>query len=97
MAILKIARMGHPVLRRPAAPIEDPTAPEVQRLIADMYETMLDAVGAGLAANQVHVAKRLVHFWIVVIPVVKCSVVHTCGVRSRRSRAFGGWGGCAPM
>ncbi len=62
MAILKIARMGHPVLRTPALPIEDPTAPEVQHLIVDMYETMLDAAGAGLAANQVHVTRRLVLF-----------------------------------
>ena len=62
MAILKIARMGHPILRGVADPVEDPTVPEVHRLIADMYETMLDAAGAGLAAPQVHVPKRLVIF-----------------------------------
>jgi peptide deformylase len=64
MAILKIARMGHPVLRRAAEPIADPAAPEVARLIDDMLETMLDANGAGLAAPQVHVPKRLVIFHI---------------------------------
>jgi peptide deformylase len=64
MAILKIARMGHPVLRRAADPIGDPTAPEVARLIEDMLETMLDANGAGLAAPQVHVPKRLVLFHV---------------------------------
>ncbi|MDH3791382.1 MAG: peptide deformylase, partial [Rhodospirillales bacterium] len=42
MAILKIARMGHPVLGRPADPIEDPTAPELRRLVEDMIETMED-------------------------------------------------------
>ena len=62
MAILKIARMGHPVLRRAAAPVVDPTAPEIARLIADMTETMFDAQGAGLAAPQVHVSQRLVIF-----------------------------------
>jgi len=62
MAILKIARMGHPVLRQVASPIEDPGAPEVRRLVADMLETMQDAEGAGLAAPQVHVPKRLVIF-----------------------------------
>ncbi|MGE5547517.1 MAG: peptide deformylase [Solirubrobacterales bacterium] len=62
MAILKIARMGHPVLRRPAAPVADPTAPEIQRLIDDMIETMVDAGGAGLAAPQVHVGLRVVIF-----------------------------------
>ena len=64
MSILKIARMGHPVLRRRAEPIADPTAPEVRRLIGDMIETMVDADGLGLAAPQVHVPARLVIFHI---------------------------------
>jgi peptide deformylase len=59
MAILKIARLGHPVLIRPANPVQDPTAPEIRRLIADMAETMEDAQGLGLAAPQVHVPLRL--------------------------------------
>jgi peptide deformylase len=62
MAILKIARMGHPVLRAPAAPVADPGAPEIRRLVADMIETLEDIGGAGLAAPQVHVAKRVVIF-----------------------------------
>ena len=64
MAILKVARMGHPVLNRTANAVEDPTAPEIQRLIADMVDTMADAPGIGLAAPQVHVPKRLVIFHI---------------------------------
>ena len=59
MAILKIARMGHPVLLREAGPVADPTVPEIRRLIADMAETMRDAQGIGLAAPQVHVPLRL--------------------------------------
>ena len=62
MAILKIARMGHPVLRRAADPVPDPTAPEIRRLVADMIETMRDAPGTGLAAPQVHVPLRVVVF-----------------------------------
>jgi peptide deformylase len=62
MAILKIARMGHPVLAQKAEPVVDPAAPEIRRLIADMVETMIDANGAGLAAPQVHIALRLVIF-----------------------------------
>jgi peptide deformylase len=62
MAILKIARMGHPVLAAPAAPVSDPTAPEIRRLVNDMVETMIDANGAGLAAPQVHVPLRVVVF-----------------------------------
>ncbi len=64
MAILKIARMGHPVLMRVAEPVADPKAPEIRRLIADMVDTMADAPGIGLAAPQVHVPKRLVIFHI---------------------------------
>ncbi|MCK8783139.1 peptide deformylase [Roseomonas sp. NAR14] len=59
MAILKIARMGHPVLLARAAPVADPTGPEMRRLVADMAETMHDAGGVGLAAPQVHVPLRL--------------------------------------
>jgi peptide deformylase len=62
LAILKIARMGHPVLLQPAAPVSDPTHPEIQRLVDDMIETMLDAGGVGLAAPQVHVPLRLFVF-----------------------------------
>ena len=64
MAILKIARIGHPVLSRIAEPVADPQAPEIHRLIADMVDTMADAPGIGLAAPQVHVPKRLVVFHV---------------------------------
>lgn len=59
MAILKIARMGHPVLLGRAEEVEDPAAPDIRRLVADMAETMEDAGGIGLAAPQVHVPLRL--------------------------------------
>ena len=62
MAILKIARMGHPVLSRSAEPVADPTAPEIRELVADMIETMEDADGLGLAAPQIYVPKRVVVF-----------------------------------
>lgn len=62
MSILKIARMGHPILRGIATPIADPTAPEIRQLVRDMIETCLDIGGAGLAAPQVHVPLRLVLF-----------------------------------
>ena len=62
MALLKIARMGHPVLRGRAAEIDDPTAPWVRRLVEDMIETMEDAGGTGIAAPQLHVPHRVVVF-----------------------------------
>jgi peptide deformylase len=62
MSILKIARMGHPVLRQTAQPVDDPSQPAIARLVRDMIETMQDAGGIGLAAPQVHVAMRIVVF-----------------------------------
>jgi peptide deformylase len=62
MSILKIARMGHPVLRQVAQPVapEDITSPRIQQLIEDMLATVIDADGAGLAAPQVHAPVRVV-------------------------------------
>ena len=62
MAILKIARMGHPILSQKAAPVANPADPAIRRLVGDMVETMIDANGAGLAAPQVHVPLRVVVF-----------------------------------
>jgi peptide deformylase len=61
MAILKVARLGHPVLRQVAEPIdvEDIRSPETQRLVDDLIETMREYNGAGLAATQVHVPKQV--------------------------------------
>jgi peptide deformylase len=56
--------MGHPVLLQKCEPVNDPGAPEIRRLVADMMETMEDASGAGLAAPQVHVPWRLFVFRI---------------------------------
>src|SRR6516162_8558383 len=62
MALLKIARMGHPLLRAVARPVTDPTAPLVRRLVEDMVETMEDAGGTGIAAPQVHQPWRIAVF-----------------------------------
>ena len=61
MSILKVARMGHPVLRQRAQPLDkgDLRKPLVQKLIDDMIETMHEYHGVGLAAPQVHEAVRL--------------------------------------
>jgi peptide deformylase len=61
MAILKVARLGHPVLRTRAQPV--PVAqigsPRIQQLIDDLFETMHEYQGIGLAAPQVHVSSRI--------------------------------------
>ena len=61
MSILKVARLGHPVLRRVAEPVprSEIARPETQRLIDDMVETMHEYVGVGLAGPQVHVSKQI--------------------------------------
>ena len=61
MSILKVARLGHPVLRQCGRPLEkaDFRNPLIQKLIDDMIETMQEYVGVGLAAPQVHASLRL--------------------------------------
>ena len=61
MSILKVARLGNPVLREVAKPISAKQIPaaDIQRLINDMFETMRDYGGIGLAAPQVHVLMQI--------------------------------------
>jgi len=61
MSILKVAHMGHPVLRARARPIDpaDIKSGPIQQLIDDMFETMKEYNGVGLAAPQVHEGVRL--------------------------------------
>jgi peptide deformylase len=60
MAILKVANLGNPILRIPAEPVRNIQAPEIQRLIDDMIETMREYRGVGLAAPQVHRSLQIV-------------------------------------
>jgi peptide deformylase len=102
MALLEIARMGHPVLRTAAQAVDDPTAAWVRRLADDMIETMEAAGGTGLAAPQVKEPWRIVVFRVdadrlsgmaqdfpVDLTVLVNPVVELVG----RERAFG-WEGC---
>src|SRR5215212_767162 len=61
MSILKVARMGHPVLRARARAIDvgEVKSARIQQLIDDMFETMAEYQGVGLAAPQVHESIRL--------------------------------------
>jgi peptide deformylase len=61
MSILKVARMGHPILRQQARSIEKQELkdPLMQKLIDDMIDTMHEYSGIGLAAPQVHEGLRL--------------------------------------
>lgn len=61
MSILKVARMGHPVLRRRGRPLDksDLKNPLLQKFFDDMVETMYEYHGVGLAAPQVHEGLRV--------------------------------------
>jgi peptide deformylase len=61
MSILKVARIGHPVLRSPAKPVREEAFrdPLFQKLIDDMRATMYEYEGVGLAGPQVHEGLRL--------------------------------------
>lgn len=61
MAILKIANIGHPILRQVAREVarDELATPKMQSFIDDLVETMHDANGAGLAATQVYNPVRI--------------------------------------
>ncbi len=68
MAIREVLRMGHPVLRRIAQPVEAFGTPELSRLLQDMVDTMAHEDGAGLAAPQIGESVRLVIFGVTANP-----------------------------
>jgi peptide deformylase len=61
MSILKVARMGHPILRQKARPIDkqELNDPAMQKLIDDMLDTMREYSGVGLAGPQIHEGLRV--------------------------------------
>jgi len=64
MAARDVLRMGHPVLREKAKPVQAFGTPELLALIQDMKDTMAAKNGAGLAAPQIGVSERVVIFGV---------------------------------
>ena len=62
VAILKIAKLGHPVLIKKTKEINDFSSIDLKRIVFDMSETMIDANGIGLAAPQVHLNHKMFIF-----------------------------------
>ena len=103
MTLLKIARLGHPAIRDGAKSVTDAElhAQGTQRLIDDMVDTMRDADGVGIAAPQVHVAKR-----IIVVEVspdnprylkrdpIPLTVIVNPQILSKSAEQEEGWEGC---
>ena len=94
MPLLKIARMGHPVLREVAAGAV-PGA-ELRQLADDMVETMLDAPGVGLAAPQVHRSLRLIVFRVRATDDVPERIVQLANpvIEAAGEETALGWEGC---
>ena len=98
MSILKVARMGHPVLRERARPLEksDFRDPLVQKLIDDLIDTMHEYHGVGLAAPQVHEGMRLFVALLEEDPDAKteATVVINPEISLNGSTREEGWEGC---
>ena len=62
MSILKVAKLGHPVLLKKTSEIKDFSSDSLKKIVYDMSETMIDYNGIGLAAPQVHLSKRIIIF-----------------------------------
>lgn len=64
MTIRRVLKMGDPLLYNKAEPVKEFNTPELDTLIADMFETMGALNGAGLAAPQIGVSQRVVIFGV---------------------------------
>jgi peptide deformylase len=98
MSILKVARMGHPVLRERARPMSksDLRDPLTQKLIDDMIDTMHEYHGVGLAAPQVHEGLRL---FVALLdedpgPKSEATVVVNPEIAAAGASKEEGWEGC---
>lgn len=100
MAIRPILRMGDPRLRQVSRPVEAFDTPELHELIADMFDTMIDADGAGLAAPQIAVPLRVMIFGVESNPrypdaePVPTTVLVNASYEVLDEAQVNGWEGC---
>ena len=64
MTVRRVLKMGDPLLYRKAEPVPQFNTPELDKLIIDMFDTMAELNGAGLAAPQIGVSQRVVIFGV---------------------------------
>jgi peptide deformylase len=99
-AILKVARIGHPVVRTAAGPVPegDVASADFQRLVDEMIVTMHEYEGVGLAAPQVHVPLRVAVIEVPASdergPAVPLTVLVNPVVTPRGDERRPGWEGC---
>ena len=102
MSILKVARLGHPVIRAQAVPLSQPEiqSQEIQKLIDDMIETMREYDGVGLAAPQIHVSKQIAVIEVddnvryPGMPKIPLTVLINPKISARSKNLVDGWEGC---
>lgn len=102
MAILKVTRLGHPVLRLAASPVslEELATATFQRLIDEMIETMHEYDGVGLSAPQVHVSQQVAVIEVAnsprypQAPAVSLTVLVNPTISTRSDETQLGWEGC---
>jgi peptide deformylase len=98
MSILKVARMGHPVLRERARPLDksDIRSAAFQKLVDDMIDTMHEYHGVGLAAPQVHEGLRMFVALLDEDPDAKseAAVIINPEILPNGSEIEEGWEGC---
>jgi len=100
MTVRRVLKMGDPLLYRKAEPVKEFNTPELDALIADMYETMEALNGAGLAAPQIGVSQRVVIFSVEANPrypdveLVPSTVLINPTLTPLSEEMEDGWEGC---
>ncbi len=100
MAVRRVLKMGDPVLFRVADPVGEFNTPELDALLADMFDTMTALNGAGLAAPQIGVSRRVVIFGVEANPrypdvePVPTTVLINPTIEILSSDTEDGWEGC---
>ncbi len=100
MAVIKILRMGHPILAQVAAPVDLFPSQELEQLVGDLWDTMRALDGAGLAAPQIGVGLRVIVFEVADNPrypdaeTVPPTVLVNPHIEALGERMESDWEGC---
>ena len=100
MTVRRVLKMGDPLLYRKAEPVQQFNTPELDKLIADMFDTMAELSGAGLAAPQIGVSQRVMIFGVEANPrypdvePVPTTVLINPVIEFLTDRTEDGWEGC---
>ncbi len=100
MPVRPILRLGNPYLRQRSAEVTELGTPEIHKLVADMFDTMQAADGAGLAAIQVGVPLRIMIFGFEAndrypeVDPIPITVLINPVLTVLEAQKVGGWEGC---